>query len=273
MDILFGFADWRSVEDFGEDELPIVLFTDCKSLFDNLKKEGSVPDDKWVAISIAALRGAVSAGPGRNKKKAECRWVPSRWQLADCLTKRGLAEAFRERIRTGMTRLHELSLQQVKKKKQKVTAATHVCFLGTLCSYRGKRRVMPYPLFVQPPWKVRSLSTYLLNVTFCFYSGAGSECLPTVLGTKVVHMVIRGRVNLGGASSGHSDPPPAPPAQEQPLTFVGFDHYLRLLEQDPERAARLKAELDAFDSLPSLRRYDDEPVSYTHLTLPTILLV
>ena len=39
--------------------MPIVLFTDSKSLFDNLNREGSVPEDKWVAISIAALRGSV----------------------------------------------------------------------------------------------------------------------------------------------------------------------------------------------------------------------
>ena len=56
-----------------------MLFTDCKSLFDNLKKDGSVPDDEWVAVPVASLRGAVSAGPGRDTRKAEARLVPSRW--------------------------------------------------------------------------------------------------------------------------------------------------------------------------------------------------
>ena len=121
VDILLGHADWRPVDSYGEDELPIVLYTDCKSLFDNLRKEGSVPEDKWVAVAIASLRGAVSAGPGRNTSKSECRWVPSRWQLADCLTKRGLAAGFRERIDAGTTKLHELSLQEIKRAKTKQT--------------------------------------------------------------------------------------------------------------------------------------------------------
>ena len=96
-----------------------MLFTDCKSLFDNLAKDGSVQDDKWVAVPVASLRGALSAGPGRNTSKSEARWVPSRWQLADCLTKKGLAATFRERMSLGTTRLHELSMQAVRRKSQK----------------------------------------------------------------------------------------------------------------------------------------------------------
>jgi len=131
-DILFGFADWKSLDTYGESEIPIVLFTDCKSLHDNLKKEGSVPDDKWVAVPIASLRGAVSAGPGRDVRKAESRWVPSRWQLADCLTKKGLSAAFRERIASGTTKLHEMSLQSAKRNKAKGNAHwTWMCYLDT----------------------------------------------------------------------------------------------------------------------------------------------
>ena len=108
-DILFGYADWKGLDEYGEDEIPIVLFTDCKSSFDNLRKDGSVPDDKWVAVPVASLRGAATAGPGRDTRKAEARWVPSRWQLADCLMKRGLSAVFRERMSKASTRLHELS--------------------------------------------------------------------------------------------------------------------------------------------------------------------
>ena len=120
-DILLGYADWKPVDHYGESDIKIVLFTDCKSLFDNLKKDGSVPDDKWIAVPVAALRGAISAGPERNRSKSECRWVPSRWQLADCLTKKGLAAGFRERIVSGFTKLHELSVQEIKRKKAKKT--------------------------------------------------------------------------------------------------------------------------------------------------------
>eukprot|EP00974_Lingulodinium_polyedra_P079968 7744413-Lingulodinium_polyedra.AAC.1 len=61
------------VDGYGEAQMRTILFTDCRSVFDNLKKDGRVPDDKWTAISIAAMRCVVSAGPGRNRDKAECR--------------------------------------------------------------------------------------------------------------------------------------------------------------------------------------------------------
>ena len=38
-DILVGYADWKGLDECGEDKIPIVSFADCKSLFDNLKKE------------------------------------------------------------------------------------------------------------------------------------------------------------------------------------------------------------------------------------------
>ena len=52
-DILFGYAGWKGLDDYGEGEIPIVVFTDCESLFNNLKKDVSVPDDKWVAVPAA----------------------------------------------------------------------------------------------------------------------------------------------------------------------------------------------------------------------------
>ena len=100
-----------------------MLFTDCKSLFDHMKRENAVPDDKWIAVPVASLRGAISAGPGRDTRKAEARWVPSRWQLADCLTKKGLSAGFRETMKKGYTRLHEMSLQHVKRNKVVKSAA------------------------------------------------------------------------------------------------------------------------------------------------------
>ena len=75
-----------------------------------------MPEDKWVAVSIAALRCAVSAGAGRNKEKAECKWVATGWQLADCLTKFGLFNIIVPRIESGTTRLHELSAKAKKTK-------------------------------------------------------------------------------------------------------------------------------------------------------------
>ena len=41
-DILFGYADWKGLDEYGEDEIPIMVFTDCKSLFDHMTKENAV---------------------------------------------------------------------------------------------------------------------------------------------------------------------------------------------------------------------------------------
>ena len=51
-DVLLGHAEWIDVSDYGEDHLPIIVYTDCKSLFDHLKKDGAVPDDNCSSRSF-----------------------------------------------------------------------------------------------------------------------------------------------------------------------------------------------------------------------------
>ena len=106
--------------------------TDCSmyklALFDHVKSEGNVPDDKHTAVYVAALKNNVSAGVGRNECKAQMRWVASRWMIADGLTKRGLSDQTRAFMRNAVTRIHEESAQALlrvkkkgKKKKRKKT--------------------------------------------------------------------------------------------------------------------------------------------------------
>ena len=117
-EILFGFSDCVDLTQCGEDQMNSIQFTDCKSQYDHLKKDGAVPEDKWVAVAVASVKCVVSAGAGRNTRRAECRWIASRWQLADCLTKSGLAKTLRAVLNASSTRLHELSLQQIKRSKK-----------------------------------------------------------------------------------------------------------------------------------------------------------
>ena len=40
-----------SVADFSESQMRCLVYTDCRSLYDNLKTDGRVPEDKWTAIN------------------------------------------------------------------------------------------------------------------------------------------------------------------------------------------------------------------------------
>ena len=106
------------VESYGEDHMKVVMWTDCKSLYDHMQNEGTIPKDRHTAVWVAALRCGVSAGAGRCTAKAAMRWLPSRWQLADGLTKGGLAEVMRSVLVKGATRLHEVSAQQLSRARR-----------------------------------------------------------------------------------------------------------------------------------------------------------
>ena len=114
---------------------PLSCLLIAKACLITSKKEGSVPEDKWVAVKTAELRGAVSAGPGRNMDKAECKWVPSKWQLAGCLTKNGLAGSFRKVIAPSTTKLHEISLREAKRKSANEAQAKKINFVTHDCCY------------------------------------------------------------------------------------------------------------------------------------------
>jgi hypothetical protein len=104
-----------SLCDVGEDLLPVMIVSDCRSLYDNMKVDGSVPEDRHSAVYVAALRCVLSAGAGRDKRRSRLRWTPSRWQLADVLTKAGLASGFREVLTTGRCLFTEPSAQSLRR--------------------------------------------------------------------------------------------------------------------------------------------------------------
>ena len=110
-----------------------------------------MPDDKWIALPVASLRRAIGAGQSRDTRKAEARWVPSRWQLADCLTKKGLSVGFREAMKKGYTRLHELSLQHVRRNRAAKSAAKSASYEADthwtwLCYDKDTTTQLPQPV-------------------------------------------------------------------------------------------------------------------------------
>ena len=62
---------------------PSILFTDCKSLYDAIHKEGAAPasTDKRLAIELAIVKAKAVSG------ETDLRWIDARYQIADCVTK------------------------------------------------------------------------------------------------------------------------------------------------------------------------------------------
>ena len=100
-----------------QDVVGLVLVTDCRSLYDCIKKESSLPEDRRTALTLASLKQSVSAGVGRNTRKARLMWVPTRSQHADGLTKSGLGGALREFMTQCTVRFHEVSAKVLKMAK------------------------------------------------------------------------------------------------------------------------------------------------------------
>ena len=61
--------------------IPAGIATDCRSLFDLLRKPGSLPQERRVALDILDLRDGIE------NEGLAVRWVPTNHMASDCLTK------------------------------------------------------------------------------------------------------------------------------------------------------------------------------------------
>ena len=104
-------------DEWSEEHLPIRVITDCKSLFDCLAKDASVPEDRGTALTVASLREGCSPGVGRDIKRSGLMWVPSRVQLVDGLTKSSAGVFLRNALTYGTAQLHEESAKVTKRKQ------------------------------------------------------------------------------------------------------------------------------------------------------------
>lgn len=86
------------VTSIGEEHLPMVFYTDRKAVYDNIVMDSSMPSDPLVASSFAGPCRIVSGGPQRGMKKTHMWWVPTRWQVADGLSKPGLGRGPHRRV-------------------------------------------------------------------------------------------------------------------------------------------------------------------------------
>ena len=109
---------WRVLPDeWREEHLPIREITDCKSLFDCLAKDASVPDDRGTVLTVASVRERCSAGVGRDEKPSGLMWVPTRVKVADGLTKSSAGVFLRNALRSGTAQLHEESTKVLRRKQ------------------------------------------------------------------------------------------------------------------------------------------------------------
>ena len=74
------------------DVIPIVPLTDCRSLYDAIKREGGprAPSEKRLLIDLSASRQLLDGEFARCKQlgwRTTMRWIPTTYQLADLLTK------------------------------------------------------------------------------------------------------------------------------------------------------------------------------------------
>jgi hypothetical protein len=75
--------------------IPFCLGTDCKSLYDLCMKEGSLPDERRVALDLLDIR------EGIEEIGDKIRWVPTDHMLVDCMTKAMQPDAMLEYLKSG----------------------------------------------------------------------------------------------------------------------------------------------------------------------------
>ena len=111
--------DWQALT-------PMNMITDCKSIYDSVKKDGQHLSDKGSVVQVILLRKMCSVRdhPGR----ARLWWVPTRHQLADCLTKGGKGKSLR--VQLGTAHFHEEALPKRKPVRFKENSAS-----VNLCSH------------------------------------------------------------------------------------------------------------------------------------------
>lgn len=93
----------------------LVLVTDCKSVFDCIRKSGHSIGDRGTAVNVAVLRQLCSFESNPPKEQATLLWVPTRHQCADGLTKSGSHTAFQSLLKEGLVTFHAMSAKSLLK--------------------------------------------------------------------------------------------------------------------------------------------------------------
>ena len=104
-------ADWFN-------QMPLVMATDCKSVFDCISREGQSIGDRSNAINVAVLRQLASTDKHPSGQKARMLWVPTRHQLADPMTKAGKSSVMQNALASGTAVYHGVSAKSLRDSKE-----------------------------------------------------------------------------------------------------------------------------------------------------------
>lgn len=95
---------------------PLVVCTDCKSVYDAVNKAQQSIGDRSTALCVSVLRQLASTSS--DESKAKMLWLPTRHQIADGLTKPAKGTGLRDFLRNGTVQFHGQSARALKTPKE-----------------------------------------------------------------------------------------------------------------------------------------------------------
>ena len=100
-------------------QVPFCLGTDCKSLYDLCTKDGSLPQERRVALDLLDVREGIEHFGDR------IRWIPTDHMLVDCMTKAMAPHLMLEYLKTGRYALkYDEVIKNTKREKIKARNAS-----------------------------------------------------------------------------------------------------------------------------------------------------
>ena len=120
-EMCFGAWVFKSGDEVEWDQLtPLVLCTDCKSVYDCISKDGHTIGDRTNALNVAVLRQLLTTNREPSGEKAHLLWVPTRHQAADGLTKSGRHLDMQRMLCESQVTFHGLSAKHMQRSKREL---------------------------------------------------------------------------------------------------------------------------------------------------------
>ena len=99
---------------------PLVMCTDCKSVYDCISKDGHTIGDRTNALNVAVLRQLLTTSKKPSGEKAHLLWLPTRHQVADGLTKSGRHLEMQRTLCESQVTFHGLSAKHMQRSKREL---------------------------------------------------------------------------------------------------------------------------------------------------------